>query len=115
MYDCKSINTLFVPHFKLSINDAPHSENNRKYINQIPYTNVVGSLMYVMVYTRLDLAYSISILNRCMVALDRLHWKALKLMIRYVKGSLNHRVSCGGVEISKQIIIGYMIQIMLDI
>lgn len=41
-------------------------ENNGEKLTNIPYVEVIGSIMYLMVCTRYDLAYSISILSRYM-------------------------------------------------
>ena len=40
------------------------SKNRGKKINQLKYSSIIGSLMYVMNHTRLDVAYSISKLSR---------------------------------------------------
>ncbi|KAM6546251.1 hypothetical protein CsatB_026987 [Cannabis sativa] len=55
----------------------------------IPYANCVGCLMYVMVCTRPDLAYAMSIVSRFVANPGQLHWEAVKWVMRYVKGSLN--------------------------
>lgn len=55
----------------------------------IPYASVVGSLMYVMICTRHDLAYAISLVSRFMSNPDKKHWMDLKWILRYVKGSVN--------------------------
>ena len=40
---------------KLSLVDAPETEEDKQYMSTVPYTYVVGSLMYAMVYTHPDL------------------------------------------------------------
>lgn len=45
--------------------------------------------MYVMISTRLDLAYTISLLSRFMSNLGIKHWHALKWLLRYISGSVN--------------------------
>ena len=49
-----------------------------------PYANAIGSVMYSMVCTRPDLAYSISVLSRFMGDPGKHHWTAMKWMLRYV-------------------------------
>lgn len=67
MLDCKAVNTTsLAPHFKFPINDAPHDKAEKRYMNHISYSNVVGSLMYNMICTRPDLAYFISVLSMYM-------------------------------------------------
>lgn len=56
----------------------------------IPYSNAVGSIMYMMICTRPDLAYAISVLSRYMSNHGRLHWDALKCVLRYMKGIVDY-------------------------
>lgn len=83
------MSTPLVPHFKMRMNHVHHDDNEREYMKQIPCTNIVRSLMYGMIYTRLDLAYSISILSRFMSNPGKSHWGDLKWVLRYVNGTLN--------------------------
>ena len=53
----------------------------------VPYSSVVGSLMYAMVYSRPDLAYAISAATRYMIKLSKEHWKAIQWIMRYLRGS----------------------------
>lgn len=55
----------------------------------IPYSNIVGSIMYMMICTRADLAYAISATNNYMTEYGREHWNALKWILRYLKGAGN--------------------------
>ncbi|MCI88659.1 vacuolar protein sorting-associated protein 33, partial [Trifolium medium] len=54
-------------------------------MSHIPYASVVGSLMYVMVCTRPDLAYAVSMVSRYMHNPDKNHWSAVKWIFRYLK------------------------------
>ncbi|GJU97609.1 zinc finger, CCHC-type containing protein [Tanacetum coccineum] len=51
-------------HFKVSLNDCPSSDWDVERMSKVPYANVVGSLMYLMVCTRPDIAYAVSIVSR---------------------------------------------------
>ncbi|GJY56996.1 retrovirus-related pol polyprotein from transposon TNT 1-94 [Tanacetum coccineum] len=51
------------------------------------YACVVGSLMYVMVCTRLDIAYAMSVGSRYMAHPGKEHWNAVKRIFRYLKGT----------------------------
>jgi len=55
----KPISTPLAPHFKLSASMSPRTEEERKYMAQIPYANVVDALMYAMVCTRPDIMLSV--------------------------------------------------------
>ncbi|GJZ73111.1 zinc finger, CCHC-type containing protein [Tanacetum coccineum] len=51
-------------HFKVYLKDCPSSEWNVERMSKVPYANTVGSLMYLMVCTRPDIGYVVSIVSR---------------------------------------------------
>ena len=87
MLDSKPVSTPIAGHFKLSITHSPQTEDEIKYMSRIPYSNATGSLMYAMVCTRPDLAYSASIVSRFMENPGKQHWSVVKWILRYLKGS----------------------------
>lgn len=72
MENSKAMLTSFVQQFKLSTSQAPKSYEEKTYMAGVPYTSVVGSLMYGMVCNRPNLAYAISMVNRFMEELAKL-------------------------------------------
>ena len=60
MDNSKPIIAPLVPHFKLSYDLLPHSEEEREQMSHVPYSSAVGSLMYTTICTRTDLAYVVS-------------------------------------------------------
>jgi len=54
----------------------------------LPYREAVGSLMYLLVGTRLDLAFAIGKLSRFVSCYGKAHWAVIKHCIQYVKGSM---------------------------
>lgn len=87
MLDSKPVSTPIAGHFKLSITHSPQTEDEIKDMSRIPYSNATGSLMYAMVCTRPDLAYSASIVSRFMANPGKQHWSVVKWILRYLKGS----------------------------
>ena len=67
-----------------------------EFMAKIPYANAVGSLMYAMVCSRPDIAYSVSLVSRFMSNSGKEHWQALKLILRYIKGSFRKGLVYGG-------------------
>ncbi|KAL6322949.1 hypothetical protein AAG906_022787 [Vitis piasezkii] len=65
-------------------------------MTRVPYANIIGSIMYAMICTRLDLAYAVSIANRYM-------W-----IMRYISVSLDMGLVYGSVHESKEAISGYV-------
>ncbi|XP_052177832.1 secreted RxLR effector protein 161-like [Diospyros lotus] len=55
-------------------------------MENIAYANVIGTIMYSMISTRPDLAFSISLLRRFMSNPSKIHWEALKYLLRYING-----------------------------
>jgi ATP-binding cassette subfamily B (MDR/TAP) protein 1 len=91
-------------HFKLSKKQCPSTENREKEMQNISYASAVGSLMYAMVCTRLDIAQAVSTVSRFMSNPERPHWEAKKWILRYLRGSTNMKLYFGG---SKAKLIAY--------
>ena len=64
-------------------------EENRKMSN-IPYSNVVGSLMYATMCTRLDICYVVRMVSRYQANLGIMHWKTVKRILRYLKVTMDY-------------------------
>ena len=58
-------------------------------MNRISYSNAIRSMMYLMVYAGSDLAHAINTLSRFMTNPSPNHWEALKLLLKYLKGTYN--------------------------
>uniref|UniRef100_A0A3Q7H623 Reverse transcriptase Ty1/copia-type domain-containing protein n=1 Tax=Solanum lycopersicum TaxID=4081 RepID=A0A3Q7H623_SOLLC len=75
---------------------TPQSEEKKEYISRVPYVSAVGSLMYVMVCTRPDLAHVVSVVSRFMGQPGREHWQAVKRIFRYLRGTFDVGLINGG-------------------
>ncbi|GJY93252.1 retrotransposon protein, putative, ty1-copia subclass [Tanacetum coccineum] len=60
----KSVSVPLGAHFKVSLKDCLLNDWDMERMSKVPYTNVVGSLMYLMVCTISDIAYAVSIMSR---------------------------------------------------
>lgn len=87
LLECKPVSLPIANHFKLTSDQSPKTEDELYRMQNVPYANTIGSIMYLMVCTRPDLAHSISILSRFMSNPGETHWLAVKWMLRYLKGS----------------------------
>nr|GEV97694.1 retrovirus-related Pol polyprotein from transposon TNT 1-94 [Tanacetum cinerariifolium] len=64
---CKSKKSVKMPlggHFKLSLKDCLVRDCDVERMSKVPYANAVESLMYLMVCTRPDIAYAVSVVSR---------------------------------------------------
>lgn len=83
MSDCKIVKTPIESGMKLV---KPQDEN---YIppRELPYRELIGSLMYLAVCTRPDIAYAVSYLSQFNSCFDQTHWTAAKRILRYLNGT----------------------------
>ena len=64
MSKAKAVCSPLVGHLKLSSKQCPTSEKDVKEMSKVPYSSIVGSLMYVMVYTRPDIAHPVGVVSQ---------------------------------------------------
>ena len=55
-------------------------------MEKVPYASVVGSLMYTMLCSRSDISYAVRVVSRYQSNPGKEHWKAVKRILRYLKG-----------------------------
>jgi len=85
--DSKTRNTPLGSHLKFSKKQYLHTDEEKCYMSRVPYASVVGSLMYVMVCTRPDIAHAIGVVNRFLSNPAKEHWECVKWILRYLKGT----------------------------
>ncbi|WKA07403.1 hypothetical protein VitviT2T_025235 [Vitis vinifera] len=73
-------------------------------MRRVPYASVVGSLMYSMVCTRPDIAYAVGVVSRFLSNPGRLHWEAVKWIMRYLQGTSKLKLTFGS---GKPVLVGY--------
>ncbi|KAK4404586.1 Retrovirus-related Pol polyprotein from transposon TNT 1-94 [Sesamum angolense] len=96
MTNSKSASVPLAAHFQLCKDQSPKTDSEKAKMEKIPYSNAIGSIMYLMVSTRPDIAYAVSCLSRFMSNPGTSHWEALKWLFRYLNGSNNY-----GIKFSK--------------
>lgn len=65
------------------------AETLKQPIVDCPYQEVIGSLNY-LAKTRPDLVYTLSLLSKFSSQPREAHWKALKRVVRYIRGTLDY-------------------------
>lgn len=72
---------------------APKNNEERAFIKDVPYRQLVGALMYLAVATCLDIAHLVEVLAHFSTDLGPTHWKALKHLCCYVQGTKDYKLS----------------------
>ncbi|CAM8940962.1 unnamed protein product [Rhodiola kirilowii] len=110
-FDIKNAKPVLTPvtsHFKLSKDQEPETKEEKAYMENVPYSNAVGCLMYAMVCTRPDIAYGVSLVSRHITNPGKYHWQAVKWLLRYIKGTLGKGLVFGKGQVSAEIIQGFV-------
>jgi len=93
MHHCKPISTPLNPGSCLSTSMSPQSAAEVIEMCQVPYISVVGSLMYLAVTTRPDIAYAARVLTRYNSNPGPSHWQAGKHVLHYLQGTMDYRIT----------------------
>jgi hypothetical protein len=95
--DAAPITTPMEPGLHLSRRlHAPSSDTERDLMARTPYRSLVGSLMYVAIGTRPDIAYAVQQLCKFLDCYGPAHWEAAKRVVRYLKGTRDIALTLGG-------------------
>ena len=87
MHNCRSSKVPIVKGDKFSKAQCPQNDDEREEMRTIPYSSMVGSLMYDQVCTRPDIAFVMGMLGRYLSNPGCQHWKAAKKVLRYLQGT----------------------------
>ena len=68
-----------------SDDQRPKTLEEEKTMRQVSYALAMGSLMYAMLCTRLDICYSVGIVSRYQSNLGPKHWEAVKNILKYLR------------------------------
>ena len=84
MNNCASVTTPIMQKVKLTKSSDKDVFDGK---TQADYRILVGELIYLMVQTRPDFAYSVSKLAQFMSNLFEKHWTELKSILKYLQGT----------------------------
>jgi len=73
--DCKPVSTPFGVRLKLE-------KNTREPVSQLAYARVIGCLIYVMSYIRLDIAFFVGKLSRYARNLSHIYWHVVRRVLK---------------------------------
>ncbi|KAJ9568333.1 hypothetical protein OSB04_004299 [Centaurea solstitialis] len=90
----------------LSKTQCPVSSQDQDKMKSVPYASAIGSIMYAMLCTRPDVAYSVSVTSRYQQNLGEPHWVAVKNILKYLRRTKEMFLVFGGSE-DEISVIGY--------
>ncbi|KAJ9557320.1 hypothetical protein OSB04_011934 [Centaurea solstitialis] len=82
----------------LSKTQCPVSSQDQDKIKSVPYASAIGSIMYAMLCTRPDVAYSVSVTSRYQHNPGEPHWVAVKNILKYLRRTKDMFLVFGGSE-----------------
>ena len=86
------VSTPLDPGVRLSKEQSPQNDSERSEMSQVPYSQLVGALMYLAIATRPDIAHSVGVLARFSSNPGMAHWKAAKHLCRYLQGTKDFKL-----------------------
>lgn len=96
--ECSPVSTPMDPGLKLQ---RPSSSADHDAAAHLPYRALVGSLNYLAVGTRPDIAYAVQQLAQFLDCYASVHWEAAKRVARYLKGTRDLKLTLGGAHTAR--------------
>ena len=92
MSGCKPVPTPAVVGNKLSREEEPATEEEKREMQEVPYRRAVGGLLYLSVCTRPDIEQSVNTVSKFCNNPGKKHWEAVKRILRYLKGTPDYGI-----------------------
>ena len=96
MAKCSPTSTPLPTGLTLSIEDCPTTVEEAKEMENTPYQEALGSLMWLQIATRPDLSYAVNLLHNP----GKTHWNALKHILAYIKGTIRYGITYAGEDLN---------------
>jgi transposase InsO family protein len=94
--DAKPCASPMIPGFIYTKDHSPSSPEEAAQMKKTPYREAIGSLMYVAVAMRPDIAFAVSALSQFLSNPGRAHWEAVKHIFKYLSGTKTLELTYGG-------------------
>lgn len=75
-----------------------NDQHLREQMEKHPYKSILGSLMYLAIWTRPDIAYTVTSLAQFSTNPGPEHWEQLKHLLRYVRKTWDYGLKLGGTQ-----------------
>ena len=93
MRNCSGSIAPIVKGDKFSLSQCPKNSLELESMKNIPYASAVGSLVYLEVCTRPDIAFAVGMLGRYQSNPGIEHWTAAKKVMRYLQGTKDYMLT----------------------
>ena len=99
MQDSKKGLSPFRHGIPLSQDQCPKTLEEKEHMQSVPYAFIVGSLMYAMLCTKLDICFEVGMVSRYQSNLGPEHWTTIKHVLKYLRRTRNYVFMLQSVEI----------------
>jgi Reverse transcriptase (RNA-dependent DNA polymerase)/gag-polypeptide of LTR copia-type/GAG-pre-integrase domain len=93
MQDCRTKSTPLPAGTTYSTDDAPQDDNDRHFMEDKPFRQLLGCLMWIAGGTRPDIAFAVNAMSRFQQNPGPAHWRGLQHILAYLKGTLSHQLT----------------------
>lgn len=93
MENCNPTTTPADPNIKLTAEMQPKTNAEIEEMSKIPYMEAVGTLLYISRISRPDISFAVNAVSRFNNNPGQAHWKAVKRIFRYLKGTINYKIT----------------------
>ena len=84
---------------------CPSTVDERERMSKVPYASAIGSIMYAMISTRLDVSYALSATSRYQPDPGESHWTMVKNILKYFRRTKDVFLVYGGED--ELVVTGY--------
>jgi hypothetical protein len=96
MQDYKPMKVPILVGARLTVEQCPKTQEEIEKMACVPYESVVGSIIYAMVWTRLDIFHAVGVLSRYMLTPVKVHWTTIKRVFKYLCGMKDYAICYQG-------------------
>lgn len=90
--ECNPVSTPFISGVKLSKEMQPDTMEKRREMENKPYRELIGSLLYLSHTTRPDISFMIGALSRYNQNPGIEHWRCAKHVVKYLKKTIDYKI-----------------------
>jgi len=89
MQNSKTVSTTLATHLRLLATLSSHNKEEQQLMSCLPYSSAVGSIMYAIVCTHLDISQAVRVVSCYMANPDKFHWHIVKWILCYLRGIID--------------------------